>query len=194
MIRKIWDERPTPATGRVGHTYLGTLRGRPSAGRRLVMSLDDRSTHTQRRLVTAPVVKLRGNQEAGLLYIETEASIYRVSLGQPCRPVRPSCETDVDERRSFPRVAVSAPVEVDFPVRRSRVGMLTDISGGGLQFRCASRFSIGELIELVIKMPNTMIASHVTGTVVRSGRDMNAGEWELPHQTAVSFDEPWTVG
>lgn len=194
MLRKIWDERPTPATGRVGRTYLGTLKGRPSAGRRLVMSLDDRRSHTQRRLVTAPVERLRGDSEAGHMFVETAGSIYRVTLGKESRPVRPRCATDSDERRTFPRLPVSAPIEIEFPVKRSRVGMLVDISGGGCQFRGSNRFVIGEQIELVLKMPSALVASHVSGTVVRSSRDLGAGDWELPHCTAIQFDEPWTVG
>lgn len=80
MVRKIWDDRPRPATGAVGRVYLGRLEDVPSVGERLTLFVDRRGEAGPVYLVTAPVERVLGDPERGLLFVDSGRSIYRVTL------------------------------------------------------------------------------------------------------------------
>ncbi len=77
--------------------------------------------------------------------------------------------------------------------RKERAGITRNVSAGGVLFHSASRFALGQHLELRFRAPLTAPTHmrseiQLTGTVVRVATD--ARDTAFRHLTAVKFDEP----
>ena len=90
------------------------------------------------------------------------------------------------DRRGHVRHRANLVVNVSTTDRKDRVGVTSDVSAGGLVFHSLSRFSIGEIVDLVFE--GEAGEQMAVGRVVRAARDPR---WHLfPNVTAVEFDVP----
>jgi hypothetical protein len=95
------------------------------------------------------------------------------------------------DRRSFPRLPVHAAVGIETSVRKNRVGVTRNISAGGLLFHTASRFQLGERLDIRFRArPILEGETLVTGRVVRAWHEERRHDSLFPHVVAVQFDEP----
>ena len=90
------------------------------------------------------------------------------------------------DRRGHVRHRANLVVSVSTEERKDRVAVSSDVSAGGMVFHSLSRFSVGEVVNLIFEVgPDERTA---VGRVVRAGRDPR---WHLfPNVTAVAFDRP----
>jgi hypothetical protein len=93
-----------------------------------------------------------------------------------------------DERRLFPRRRVLTPIGIDTEERKGRGGMTRDMSVGGVLFYTASRFKVGEEVEVSFRVAGKEEIT-VRGVVVRVGRDPGS-ETVFNRVAAVRFHEP----
>lgn len=73
-IRTSRDNRGVTST--VGRIYEGYLLSEPVVGRGMVIFRDPNG----RRMVTTPVRRVLATSETNVLYVETENSVYRISI------------------------------------------------------------------------------------------------------------------
>jgi hypothetical protein len=93
----------------------------------------------------------------------------------------------MDDRRRFTRHPIQVPVDVSTSVRRHRVGMIRDLSQGGILFHSMSKFAIGERLALMFRLDRKN--GSTGGTVVRIETDDHPDNI-FRHLTAVRFDAP----
>lgn len=65
------------STSTVGRVYEGYLLSEPLVGRGMVLFRDPNG----RRMVTTAVRRILGGSDDGVLYVETENSVYRIVMG-----------------------------------------------------------------------------------------------------------------
>jgi hypothetical protein len=95
------------------------------------------------------------------------------------------------ERRCYNRRPVHAAVAIDTTDRENRIGVTRNLSAGGVLFHTASRFNIGEKLDLTFRGPPVVpIDTRVRGRVVRASHDVRESGTLFPHVIAVEFDEP----
>lgn len=66
------------STSTVGRVYEGYLLSEPLVGRGMVLFRDPNG----RRMVTTAVRRILGGSDDGVLYVETENSVYRLVMGE----------------------------------------------------------------------------------------------------------------
>jgi hypothetical protein len=74
--RKIRDHGRERLNSGVGRVYTGFLISFPIVGRGMVIFRDPHG----HRMITTPVRRVLGEPEEGTLYVETENSVYRLTL------------------------------------------------------------------------------------------------------------------
>ncbi|MBA3464882.1 MAG: PilZ domain-containing protein [Deltaproteobacteria bacterium] len=94
----------------------------------------------------------------------------------------------MDDRRRYTRHTIQVPVNVSTSVRRDRVGMIRDVSQGGILFHSLSKFEIGEHVALMFKLAKDRPGS-TGGHVVRVDTDDHPDNI-FRFLTAVRFDAP----
>lgn len=100
-------------------------------------------------------------------------------------------QTNQDERRIYDRRPVHAAVAIDAEDRDSRIGVTKNLSAGGVLFHTASRFELGEALDLTFRGPPVVpIDTRVRGRVVRTRHDARESDTLFPHMIAVEFEEP----
>ena len=95
------------------------------------------------------------------------------------------------ERRIHDRRALHAAVAIDATDRENRVGVTRNLSAGGVLFHTASRFQLGETLDLTFRGPPVIpVDTRVRGKVVRAHHDVRESDTLFPHLIAVEFEEP----
>jgi hypothetical protein len=95
------------------------------------------------------------------------------------------------ERRCWSRRPVHAAVAIDASDRDNRIGVTRNLSAGGVLFHTASRFQIGEYLDLTFRGPPVVpVDTRVRGRVVRACHDVRESGTLFPHVIAVEFEEP----
>jgi hypothetical protein len=80
---------------------------------------------------------------------------------------------------------------IETSARKNRVGVTRNISAGGLLFHTASRFQLGERLDIRFRArPILDKETLVTGRVVRAWHEERRYDSLFPHVVAVQFDEP----
>jgi len=97
----------------------------------------------------------------------------------------------VSERRRFFRKPIQIAVSVSTAERKDRVGCTRDLSAKGLLFHSASRFAVGERVDLMFRLARQGPLTTATARVVRAMRDRDQELFQ--HITAVEFDQPLVV-
>jgi hypothetical protein len=92
------------------------------------------------------------------------------------------------ERRRHPRHDIRTPIGIDSLTRKDRVGITRNLSESGVLFLTASRFEIGESLNMVLRLRRG-IDERVSGTVVRSQRKLGVHDL-FTNIVAVEFHEP----
>ncbi len=91
-------------------------------------------------------------------------------------------------RRRHTRAPLKTPIGINTPNRKNRVGVTWNVSAGGVLFISASRFDLGEWIEVVIRTPR-QAERWLNGCVVRCWTE--AGKHSLfTFIAAIKFDAP----
>lgn len=87
--RKIRDHSTDRTAVGVGRVYTGYLVSYPIVGRGMVIFRDPHG----HRMVTTPVVRVFGDPDGVLIYVETENSVYKLEIrGEPLAPDESSSE------------------------------------------------------------------------------------------------------
>ncbi len=95
------------------------------------------------------------------------------------------------ERRIFSRRPVHAAIAIDTADRENRIGVTRNLSASGVMFHTASRFEIGDKLDVTFRGPPVIpIDTRVRGRVVRVLHDVKESGMLFPHVIAVKFDEP----
>ena len=91
---------------------------------------------------------------AGLVIIWFFNAFIKRKLGtdQPAQLVASSQKSKWEEKRQYPRVAISWPIELEPPYENIKV-QLKDISRGGAFIVCQKPLPLNEKLRLCIKMP-----------------------------------------
>lgn len=93
----------------------------------------------------------------------------------------------MSDRRRYTRHPIQVPVDVSTNVRRHRVGMIRDLSIGGILFHSLSKYAVGERLALVFKLKKKN--GSTGGYVVRTETDDHPDNI-FRFVTAVRFDAP----
>jgi hypothetical protein len=97
------------------------------------------------------------------------------------------------DRRSFARHQVHAAIGIDTEARKNRVGVTRNVSAGGVLFHSASRFEVGQRLDLYFRArPILREEMHVRGRVVRVWHEARDHYTLFPHVIAVEFEHPLT--
>jgi hypothetical protein len=95
------------------------------------------------------------------------------------------------ERRNFYRRPVHAAIAIDTANRENRIGVTRNLSAGGVMFHTASRFELGEELDVTFRGPPVIpVDTRVRGRVVRARHDVKESGTLFPHVIAVEFDQP----
>jgi len=92
----------------------------------------------------------------------------------------------MEHPRRHLRFRVRFPVALESPAKRGRVGVVRDVSAGGVLLGTPSRFSAGQRVRLRFRSRVDGPETEVVGTVVRSEPNPD-GDW-LTRLIAIRFD------
>ncbi len=94
----------------------------------------------------------------------------------------------MSERRRHERLACAELINITTATRKDRAGLAHDLSASGMRFASASRFAVGERVDLELRGK--------TGIKLASGRIVRTIDTPdyasvFPHGAVVEFDAPY---
>lgn len=94
------------------------------------------------------------------------------------------------EGRKHPRRPVWLPVGIDGEDRPNRIGVSRDASLTGVLISTGSRFEVGEVVTLRIRLTEKNKEIRARGKVVRVDKEKGAAAQMWPFRIAVHLDRP----
>ena len=96
----------------------------------------------------------------------------------------------MSEARKSPRRPVWLPIGIDGENRPNRIGVSRDASLSGVLISTGSRFEVGEVVTLRIRLTNKNKEIQAKGKVVRVDHETGAAAQMWPYRIAVQLDTP----
>jgi hypothetical protein len=96
----------------------------------------------------------------------------------------------MNEARRSPRRPVWLPIGIDGEGRPNRIGVSRDASLTGVLISTGSKFEVGEVVTLRIRLTNKNKEIRVRGKVVRVDTETGAAALMWPFRIAVQLDTP----